>query len=219
MIIHNLSETKSLANQYLAELRDVDIQMDRLRFRKNLGRLGQIFAYEISKTLNYGELEIETPLGFAASQMVAQQPVLATIFRAGIPMHHGMLDFFDQADNAFISAYRREHKDGSFEIKIEYVSSPSLENRPLIICDPMLATGLSMTATIEALLELGTPSVIHVVTVLAANDGIAHLERKYPNVIFWAAGIDEELTARSYIVPGLGDAGDLAFGSKDKDYD
>ncbi len=218
MVIHNLSEQKSLANQYLAELRDIDIQMDRMRFRKNLERLGQIFAYEISKSLPYGELEVETPLGFAVSRMVAQQPVLATIFRAGIPMHNGMLQFFDQAENAFVSAYRREHKDGSFEIKIEYVSSPNLEGRTLIICDPMLATGISMTATLKALHEFGTPSAIHIVTVLTSSDGLEHVERAYPDAIFWTAGIDEELTARSYIVPGLGDAGDLAFGEKNKDY-
>ena len=214
MKIHNLSETTSIANQYLAELRDVDIQLDRMRFRRNLERLGQIFAYEISKGLTYGEMEIETPLGFSASKMLAVQPTLATIFRAGMPMHQGMLSVFDQAQNSFVSAYRREHEDGSFEIKVEYVSTPNIEGRPLVICDPMLATGRSMTATLRALEEYGKPSSIHVVVVLAARDGIDHLERNYPEATLWAAGIDEELTAKSYIVPGLGDAGDLAYGEK-----
>ncbi len=217
MNIHNLSDKDSLVGQFLTELRDIDIQMDRMRFRKNLHRIGQIMAYEISKHLDYGDLEVETQLGVANSRAIAIQPVLATIFRAGIPMHNGFLSFFDQADNAFVSAYRREHKDGSFEIKIEYVSAPDLEGRPLIICDPMLATGLSMTNTLDALREFGEPSEIHIATILASSDGIEHVERTYPNVHVWTAAIDEELTARSYIVPGLGDAGDLAYGAKGLD--
>lgn len=217
MNIHNFSDRDSLVSQFLTELRDIDIQMDRMRFRKNLHRVGQIMAYEISKYLDYGDLEVETQLGVANSRAIAIQPVLATIFRAGIPMHNGLLSFFDQSDNAFVSAYRREHKDGSFEIKIEYVSTPSLEGRPLIICDPMLATGLSMTSTLDALREFGEPSSIHIATILASSDGLEHIERTYPNVEIWTAAIDEELTARSYIVPGLGDAGDLAYGAKDLD--
>lgn len=215
MNIHNLSLKDSLVGHFLTELRDVDIQMDRMRFRKNLERIGQIMAYEISKTLEYGSLEVETQLGISDSRAIAVQPILATIFRAGIPMHHGFLSFFDQAENAFVSAYRREHKDGSFEIKIEYISTPPLDGRPLIICDPMLATGLSMTNTLDALREFGEPSSIHIATVLASTDGLEHVERTYPDVNIWTAAIDEELTARSYIVPGLGDAGDLAYGAKD----
>lgn len=217
MPVINLSAQNSLIHQFVTELRDIDIQADRMRFRKNLERLGQIFAYEISKTLTYGELEVETPMGIANSKMIAIQPVLATILRAGIPMHHGLLDFYDQSDNAFVTTYRRQHKDGTFEIHMDYVSCPSLEGRPLIICDPMIATGMSMTTAIEGILGHGVPSDIHIVTAIASTDGIEHLERTLPKATIWVAAIDEELTARSYIVPGLGDAGDLAFGDKNID--
>lgn len=214
MPIIDLSQENSLIHQFVTELRDIDIQADRMRFRKNLERLGQIFAYEISKKLSYGSLEVETPMGIADSKIIAIQPVLATILRAGIPMHQGLLDFFDQSDNAFVTTYRRQHKDGTFEIHMDYISCPSLEGRPLIICDPMVATGRSMTTALTGLLEHGTPSHIHIVGAIASVDGIEHLERTIPEATIWIAAIDEELTARSYIVPGLGDAGDLAFGSK-----
>lgn len=216
MKIHDLSKGNSLINQYVTELRDIDIQADRMRFRKNLSRLGKILAYEISKTLDYGEIEVETPLGYSMTSIIAIQPILGTIMRAGIPMHEGMLEFFDQADNAFVSAYRRSHKDGSFEIKVEYVSAPSIEGRPLIICDPMIATGASICASVERLMEKGTPSSIHIACIIAAKDGLDYVARNIPNATIWSAAIDEELTAKSYIVPGLGDAGDLAYGSKSK---
>jgi len=214
MPLHDLSQHHSLIHPFIAELRDSDIQNDRLRFRKNLERLGMIFAYEISKTLAYQSKEVETPLGVADGHFLQQQPVLATIFRAGIPLHQGMLQFFDQADNAFVSAFRKQHKDGTFEINMEYISSPSIEGRPLILCDPMLATGQSMTTALEGLLEYGRPSHIHIVTVIASTDGLEHVERTFPKATIWTAAVDEELTARSYIVPGLGDAGDLAYGAK-----
>ncbi|BDS12863.1 uracil phosphoribosyltransferase [Aureispira anguillae] len=217
MPVINLSAQNSLIHQFITELRDIDIQADRMRFRKNLERLGEIFAYEISKTLSYGELEVETPMGIANSKIIAVQPVLATILRAGIPMHQGLLNFYDQSDNAFVTTYRRQHKDGTFEIHMDYVSCPILDDRPLIICDPMVATGMSMTTAIEGILQHGTPSHIHIVTAIASTDGIEHLERTLPKATIWAAAIDEELTARSYIVPGLGDAGDLAYGDKNID--
>jgi len=181
MPIINLSTQNSLINQFVTELRDVDIQADRMRFRRNLERLGEIFAYEISKKLSYGEIEVETPMGFANSKVVAIQPVLAAILRASIPMHHGMLNYFDQADNAFVSAYRKQHKDGNFEIHMDYVACPKLEGRPLIICDPMLATGLSMTTAIEGLKPYGNPSDIHIAAIIASTDGIQHLERTVPD--------------------------------------
>lgn len=215
MPLHDLSQQASLLHPFVAELRDSELQNDRLRFRENLERLGMIFAYEISKTFAYQTQEVETPLGVADCQLLKTQPVLATIFRAGIPLHNGMLRFFDRADNAFVSAFRKQHKDGTFEINMEYISSPNLEGRPLIICDPMLATGQSMTTALEGLLEFGRPSHIHIVTVIASTDGLEHVERTFPKATVWAAAIDEELTARSYIVPGLGDAGDLAYGAKD----
>lgn len=212
--IVNLSRQNAILNHFVAELRDVNIQNDSMRFRHNLTRIGEILAYEISKTLNYTPVEVETPLGIAETQLLQQQPVLATILRAGLPMHEGMLNFFDKAGNAFVSAYRRHHKDGTFEINVEYVSCPSLTDRPLIICDPMLATGSSMEMAIQALLKQGTPSSIHVAVAIAAVDGIDYIRRRLPYVNIWACAIDEELTAKSYIVPGLGDAGDLAYGAK-----
>lgn len=215
--IHNLSLENSIANQYVAELRSVDIQQDPMRFRQNLQRLGEVMAYEISKTMAYQAKTVETPLGEAEVALPIEQPVLATILRAGLPMHQGLLHIFDRADNAFVSAYRRHHKDGSFEINLEYVSCPELEDRTLIIADPMLATGASMAMTIEALSVYGQARDIHVVVAIAAADGIEHVQRMHPRVHIWTGAIDDELTAKSYIVPGLGDAGDLAYGSKIQD--
>ncbi|MGH1335260.1 MAG: uracil phosphoribosyltransferase [Aureispira sp.] len=214
MPLINLSDNNSIVHQFITELRDIDIQADRARFRRNLERLGEIFAYEISKTLSYVSLEVETSMGIADSKIIQKSPVLATILRAGIPLHQGLLNFFDQSDNAFVTAYRKQHKDGTFEVHMDYISCPPLTDRPLIVCDPMLATGLSMTTALEGLLEHGQPSHLHIVTVIASTDGIEHLQRTLPNATIWAAAIDEELTARSYIVPGLGDAGDLAYGEK-----
>ena len=214
-MVHDLSLTNSIINQFVAELRNVSIQGDRMRFRKNLERIGEIFAYEISKTLQFETKEITTPLGIANVPVMAEHPIVGTILRAGLPLHYGLLNYFDQADNAFISAYRKHHKDGSFDIKLEYVGSPSLANRVLILCDPMLATGSSMVMTYKALMEKGIPKHTHIVCALASVQGIEYVKRNMPeNVTIWAAAIDEELTAQSYIVPGLGDAGDLAFGSK-----
>lgn len=214
MAIINLSEQNSIVHQFVTELRDVDIQADRMRFRRNLERLGEIFAYEISKKMSYVELEVETPMGVSNSKVIAEQPILATILRAGIPMHQGLLNFFDQSDNAFVTTYRRQHKDGTFEVHMDYVSCPSVDGKVLIICDPMIATGFSMTTAIKGLLEHGKPKHIHVVGAIASTDGVAHLERTLSNATIWVAAVDEELTARSYIVPGLGDAGDLAYGEK-----
>ena len=214
-MVHDLSLNNSIINQFVAELRDITIQGDRMRFRRNLERIGELFAYEISKTIPFETREVTTPLGIANVPLMAEQPIVGTILRAGLPLHAGVLNYFDRADNAFISAYRKHHKDGSFDIKLEYVGSPSMENRILILCDPMLATGSSMVMTYKALMEKGIPKHTHIVCALASVQGIEYVKRNLPeNVTIWAAAIDEELTAQSYIVPGLGDAGDLAFGSK-----
>jgi uracil phosphoribosyltransferase len=198
----------------VAELRDVTVQGDRMRFRRNLERIGEAAAYEISKTLVYTQQEVQTPLGIAEHKMLADQPVLATILRAGLPLHQGLLNYFDKADNAFISAYRKHHKDGSFEISLDYVSCPELENRVVIISDPMLATGSSLVKTIHYLKDEGKPSAIHIVAAIACTVGIEYVLREEPSVTIWCGDIDDELTAKGYIVPGLGDAGDLAFGTK-----
>lgn len=213
-MIVNLSEQHSLVSNWVAELRDVNIQNDRMRFRRNLERIGEVAAYEISKILPFEEKEIQTPLGIAEHKIMKEQPVLATILRAGLPLHQGLLNYFDQADNAFISAYRKHHKDGSFEISLEYISCPELENRVLIISDPMLATGASLVKTIQYLKDEGSPSAIHIVAAIACTVGIEYVKREAPTVTIWCGDIDDELTAKGYIVPGLGDAGDLAFGTK-----
>jgi len=213
-MIHNLSTQNSIASQFVAELRDINIQNDSLRFRRNLERLGEVLAYEISKTLEYHTIEVETPLGIAKSVKHSKEIVLATILRAGLPMHTGMHNYFDGAQNAFISAYRCHHKDGSFEIKLEYVSCPDMDNKILIICDPMLATGASMDIALKEINKIGTPFQTHIATAIASQDGIDHIRRIYPDATLWTADVDEELTAKSFIVPGLGDAGDLSFGPK-----
>lgn len=212
-MLTNFSEKNSIIGQYIAELRDVNIQEDRMRFRKNMERIGQLIAYEISKELTYETKEVETPLGETPTNVLSSQPVLATILRAGLPLHQGLLNIFDQADNAFISAYRK-HKGGTFEINLQYASCPRIENRTLIICDPMIATGASMIKSIQELAKYGKPTQIHVVTVIASVYGIDQVRRFFPKARIWAGAIDEELTAKSYIVPGLGDAGDLSYGSK-----
>jgi len=178
--------------------------------------MGEIFAYEISKTFDYEDVDIKTPLGIAKMKLMKEQPVLATILRAGLPLHTGLLNYFDRADNAFISAYRKHNKDGSFDIKLEYASSPSIEGRKLIIVDPMLATGSSMVITYNALLQFGKPAETHFVSAIACTDGINYVKRKLlrRKITLWVGAIDDELTAQSYIVPGLGDAGDLAYGNK-----
>jgi uracil phosphoribosyltransferase len=214
-MVHNLSHNNSIINQYLSEIRDVEIQKDRMRFRKNLERMGEIFAYELSQTLEYEVRDVTTPLGISAVPVLKEQPIVGTILRAGMPLHQGILNFFDQADNAFISAYRKHHKDGTFDIKLEYVSSPLLTDRVLILCDPMLATGSSIVMTYKALMERGIPKHTHIVSALASMQGVNHLKSHLSsNITIWAGAIDEELTAQAYIVPGLGDAGDLAYGTK-----
>lgn len=210
-----ISNQNSLANVFISELRDVNIQKDSMRFRRNLERLGEIFAYEISKGLEYIDLEVTTPLGIAQTTTLKNQPVIATILRAGLPVHQGLLNYFDKAENAFVSAYRKHHKDNTFEIKIEYLSSPSIEGKVLIICDPMLATGQSMFLAYKALLQQGKPSHIHIIGLIASQEGVNYVRSHFPdNTTIWLGAVDDELTAKSYIVPGLGDAGDLAYGKK-----
>lgn len=214
-MIINLSEEHSLISNWVSELRDVTVQGDRLRFRRNLERIGEAIAYEISKELIWKEVEIQTPLGIHNSKVLDQQPVLATILRAGLPLHNGMLNYFDKADNAFISAYRKHHHDGTFDISLEYMSCPSLNDRVLIISDPMLATGASLVKTINFMREESSPASIYVVVAIACSVGIEFIKRECGDDIkIWCGDIDDELTAKGYIVPGLGDAGDLAFGSK-----
>ena len=216
MKIINLSEKNSLLNRYIAEIRDVVIQKESMRFRRNLERIGEIFAYEISKTLTYSPKEVETPLGIANCNLSNDKIVLSTILRAGLPLHQGLLNYFDKAENSFIAAYRKYGKDNKFTIQLEYASTPSVENKIVIISDPMLATGASAVLAYDRLLESGTPIHTHFVCPVASKYGIDYLSKNLPHkkTTFWTAAIDEELTNKSYIVPGLGDAGDLAYGDK-----
>lgn len=213
-MVINLSEKHSLISNWISELRDVDIQNDRLRFRTNLERVGEVAAYEISKKLSWLEKEITTPLGTTMAKILEKQPVLATILRAGLPMHQGLLRYFDKADNAFISAYRKHTADGNYEISLDYISCPEMEDRVVIISDPMLATGASLVKTIQFIREEGNPSAIHFVCAIACTVGIEYVLRAEPKATIWCGDIDDELTAKGYIVPGLGDAGDLAYGVK-----
>jgi uracil phosphoribosyltransferase len=214
-MINILGKNNSVFNQFIAELRDINIQQDSLRFRRNLERIGEIFAYEISKTFTYDAQEVTTPLGIAQTQLSNEQPVIGSILRAGLPLHQGMLNYLDRAQNAFVSAYRKHHKDGTFDIQVEYVSSPELTDRILILADPMLATGASMVLTYKSLLSRGVPKHTHFVSVLASAEGLDYAKRNLPaNTTIWIGEIDDELTAQSYIVPGLCDAGDLAYGTK-----
>ena len=215
-MIREIGKVSSLFNQFLSELRDKEIQRDRMRFRRNMEMIGEIFAYEISKEMSYREKEITTPLGVATMKIISDKPVLATILRAGLPLHQGLLNYFNTADCSFVSAYRKYKKNGKFDIKMDYISSTSLVDRVLIISDPMLATGGSMSTSIKSLLENGKPKHIHVVCLVASEEGLAVIKRNFSlqNLTIWVGAIDDELTAKAYIVPGLGDAGDLAFGSK-----
>lgn len=213
-MVINLSNEHSLVNNWLSELRDVNIQEDRMRFRRNLEKIGEVSAYEISKKLSWIEKEVTTPLGISVCKVLEKQPVLATILRAGLAMHNGLLNYFDKADNAFISAYRKHNPDGSFEISLDYISCPEMENRVVIISDPMLATGSSLVKTMQFIREEGNPSEIHIVCALACTVGIEYVLRAEPKATIWCGDIDDELTAKGYIVPGLGDAGDLAYGAK-----
>lgn len=214
-MVHHLSEKHSLLSNWVAELRDVNVQNDRMRFRRNLERIGEVAAYEMSKQMANKIVPTTTPLGIHQSKMLEEQPVLATILRAGLPLHQGMLNYFDKADNAFISAYRKHHDDGSFEISIEYLSCPDLNNRVVIVSDPMLATGASLVETIKAITKNQTPKELHIVVAIASKKGIETVEAALgKNIPIWCGDIDETLNDHSYIIPGLGDAGDLAYGTK-----
>ena len=215
MEVHLLNKQHSLLHQYVAELRDNEVQKDRARFRKNIERIGQIMAYEISKVLEYKEVNVTTPLGSHTTAQLAEQPVLATILRAGLSMHQGLLNFFDHADCAFISAYRKHHPNShNFDIVVEYLASPDINGRTLLLIDPMLATGQSIELTYQAILQRGTPKKLHVVSLIGSSEGVAYLKDKLPEATLWLADMDDTLNSDGYIVPGLGDAGDLSFGEK-----
>jgi uracil phosphoribosyltransferase len=214
-MVHHLCKTNSLVSNWIAELRDIQVQNDRMRFRRNIERIGEVIAYEMSKGFQYKTVEVTTPLGKYASQQLAEQPVIGTILRAGLPLHQGMLNYFDKADNAFISAFRKHHDNGTFEISIEYLSCPDLNNRTLIIADPMLATGASLVQTIQAITKEQKPKDIHIAVAIASQQGIDTVQAALgKDVPIWCGDIDPILNDKSYIVPGLGDAGDLAFGTK-----
>ena len=216
MHIHNLSEIPSILNSFISEIRDKDIQKDSMRFRRNIERIGEILGYELSKSLNFESYQIETPLGISDTVLHHKDIVLCSILRAGVPLHNGLLNYFDAAENAFISAYRQhKHQPESFDIIVEYLACPSLENKTLILADPMLATGQSMVATFEALQPFGTPKAVHLVSVIGAQNGVDYVSKAFgDNAHLWIAAIDDTLNDKGYIIPGLGDAGDLAFGNK-----
>ncbi|MFI3278446.1 MAG: uracil phosphoribosyltransferase [Rikenellaceae bacterium] len=216
-MVNVVSNENSLLSMFVRELRDSEVQTDPLRFRRNLERTGEVLAYEISKTLDYKKRMVTTPLGETEVAEIEHGVVLATILRAGIPFHNGFLNYFDRADNAFVSAYRKNHKDNTFEIKLEYVSCGDIEGKTLILVDPMLATGSSAVLAYRALCEQGgKPRHTHIASVIASEQGVEYLRQHLAldNVTIWTAALDEELTSKSYIVPGLGDAGDLAYGKK-----
>ena len=216
MIIHNLTEKNSILNTFISEMRDVNIQKDSMRFRRNIERIGEILGYEISKVLNYKAAQIETPLGVCEMNVMDNDIVLCSILRAGVPLHNGLLTYFDNAQNAFISAYRQHQKNpDSFEIVVEYLACPSLENKTLILADPMLATGQSLVATFEALKPFGKPKDVHLACVIGAQPGIDYITQHFSaDTHLWIATVDPALDEKGYIMPGLGDAGDLAFGEK-----
>ncbi|MCD8078890.1 MAG: uracil phosphoribosyltransferase [Bacteroides sp.] len=217
MKIINLSESNSILNQYVAEIRNVEVQGDRLRFRRNIERIGEVMAYEISKSFAYSIKEIRTPLGTASASTPDNPIVISTILRAGIPYHQGFLSYFDYAENAFVSAYRKCKDTLKFDIHIEYIASPLINGKTLIITDPMLATGSSMELTYQAMLTKGEPAEIHVAAIIASRQAVDHIAGVFPadKTTIWCAAIDPEINEHSYIVPGLGDAGDLAYGVKD----
>ena len=216
--IINFQDSNSIYNTFLSQLRDKKVQLDSMRFRRNLERLGEITAMEISKTLNYSDKDISTPLGVSNMNLIDEPIVLATILRAGLPLHQGLLNYFDQAENCFISAYRKHTSPDEFDVEIEYMSSPDLEGKTILLNDPMLASGRSMVLAYKALLQRGTPKKIHVVSVIASKQGVDLVLNNLPsNSTIWVGAIDPEMTKESYIVPGLGAAGDLAFGSKKDD--
>jgi len=216
MKIFNFSEYSSLYNKFLSELRDAQIQKDSMRFRKNLERIGEISAYEISKELDHQSLTTNTPLGVSQSNVPKDNLVLATILRAGLPLHTGLLNYFDHAENCFISAYRKHSSANDFEVEIEYLASPNIQGKVVLLSDTMLASGQSMVLAYKALLKRGTPAKVHIVSVIGSQQGIDLVSENFPeNTTLWIGGVDPKMTTQSYIVPGLGDAGDLAFGEKD----
>jgi uracil phosphoribosyltransferase len=216
MQIHILSENNSVLNHFLGQIRNVNVHNDSMRFRRNIERIGEIMAYELSKELHYSTIEIQTPLGIKKTTEIKDQLVLCSILRAGIPLHMGFLNYFDSAENGFVSAYRHHpNNDAYFDIKVEYQAIADINNKNLLLIDPMLATGQSIVAVFNRLMERGTPKEIHIAVTIAAPEGIAYLEKHLPhNCHLWIAALDEKLDEKSYIVPGLGDAGDLAFGEK-----
>ncbi|GAB4291130.1 MAG: uracil phosphoribosyltransferase [Marinilabiliales bacterium] len=216
-MIINLGQQNSIFNQYISEIRDATIQKDSMRFRKNLERAGEIFAYEVSKKLNYKKISVTTPLGIAEVPVLDEKIVISSILRAGLPIHNGILNVFDKSENSFISAYRKYNNEGSFEIKIEYISSVNIEDKVLILTDPMLATGASMFLAYRELVKFGKPKHTHIISLIASKEGLEYMKKKINNqdITIWVGAIDDELTVKSYIVPGLGDAGDLAFGCKE----
>jgi uracil phosphoribosyltransferase len=213
-VIHILSQQSSIVSEFLRELRDKDIQKDRAKFRNNIERIGQIAAYELSKELEYGIQFTQSPLGIAQVKKLKEQPIIATILRAGLPLQKGISDMFDQADLAYISAYRKHTSETDFNIILEYVATPDINERVLIICDPMLATGRSLVQTYEAFMERGTPKKVYLVSVIGSQQGVDYVTKHIPNADLWIGVIDEKLDKHGYIVPGLGDAGDLSFGEK-----
>ena len=215
MIIHNLSNTNSILNKFIKEIRSVEIQNDSMRFRRNIERIGEILSYELSKELSYKEIEVTTPLGKKSINSIKNNLVVCSILRAGLPLHQGILNYFDDVENAFISAYRKHTSDTDFEIIVEYFASPSLKDKTLLLADPMLATGQSLVNVYEALQSKGIPKEIHILVVIGAKEGIDFIKNKFPeSTHLWIATIDDKLNNHGYIVPGLGDAGDLAYGEK-----
>ncbi|MCJ8164827.1 uracil phosphoribosyltransferase [Pontibacter sp. E15-1] len=212
--LHILTDTPSLANHFIAELRDVHVHGDSMRFRRNLERLGELLAYEISKTLPYTPATLTTPLADTQAMLLAEQPVLATILRAGLPLYNGMLHYFDKAYSTFVGAYRVEEENTALEINMDYLASTNLHDKILILADPMLATGRSLVKAYKGMLRHGEPKQVHIAAAIAAPEGLAHVQQEMPEAIIWLGALDDHLNGRSYIVPGLGDAGDLAFGPK-----
>ena len=216
-MIHILNKANTILNKFLAQIRDREVQTDSMRFRHNMERIGEVMAYEISRTLDYRTTMVETPLGEAVVEMIGDNIVLATVLRAGLPLHQGFMNYYDDAESVFVAAYRKSSKDGSFKVKVEYVSSCSLEGKTLILVDPMLATGTSLVLAYEALIAKGgEPLHTHVASVIASEQGVDYAMKHLPSrkTTLWVAAVDAELTSRAYIVPGIGDAGDLAFGEK-----
>ncbi len=209
-----LSHSDSLLSNWISELRNIDIQKDRLRFRRNMERIGEVAAYELSKTLEYKTTQVETPLKKTESREISVQPVLTTILRAGVPLFQGILNYLDGADCGFVAAYRKHEENDYFSIKQDYLTCPNIEGRPLIVADPMLATGASLVEALKDLLTHGKPSQLHIVAAIASEKGVETIQKAYSDAYVWVGALDPDLTAKGYISPGLGDAGDLSYGEK-----